>query len=364
VNDLLRAILNLPVEASTYARGVDTLHYIVITCTMGGATFVFLLGLYFMIRYHRRAERELTPHVQAQVSTEVMIVTGILTMFLAFWVVGDTQYSHIMTVPRDAMPIYVMGKQWMWKFSYPDGRSSIDELVVPAHTPIKLVMTSRDVIHSFFVPAFRLKHDVVPGRYYTAWFEATTPGVYDINCAELCGVSHSRMLGHIRVLSQEDYRDWLEGKPHLELEQAKADTAQGGGDMVDIGRQVMLRRGCASCHTIDGQPHVGPTFAGLYGSTAKLTDGRTVVVDEAYLTKSMMDPNADVVAGYKPVMPTFMGALDSGEVAALVELIKSLRTSPFTPTVQLPPVVPVGSPPASGVAQPQAPQGPQEGKTP
>jgi cytochrome c oxidase subunit 2 len=350
MNNLLRGWLNLPPQASTYARSVDLLHYFVISATMLGATFVFLLGLYYVLRYHRRAPFSTTPRVVTPVPMEVFIIGSLLSLFLVFWVVGAALYNRMQKPPANAMPIYVTGKQWMWKFAYPDGRASMDVLTVPVNRPIKLVMTSRDVIHSFFVPAFRMKHDVVPGRYYTAWFEANTPGVYDIDCAEYCGVSHSRMLGKVQVLTQADYTRWLEGHPVQTAEGLLGATATSGGDLAETGRAVAARRGCFNCHTLDGQPHIGPSWAGLYDSEVKMTDGRVLRVDEAYLTRSMMDPQVDVVDGYKAVMPTYRGQLDEPEVAALVEFIKSIQTQPFAPTITLPRVEPLGS------GQPQEPK--------
>ena len=338
---LLRAILNLPIEASSYARAVDNLHVFVITTTMLGATLVFLLALWYTIRYRRRGVSQLTPRMQVSTAAETLMIGGILSLFLLWWVIGYVQYARMAVPPENASTVYVMGKQWMWKFAYPDGRSAVDVLTVPVGKPVKLVMTSRDVIHSFYVPAFRMKHDVVPGRYYSAWFEPTKPGVYEIFCAEYCGTSHSRMLGSVLVMSQSDYAEWLDGQPKLSRESEVGRTAQGGGDLAQTGRQVAVRRACVACHTIDGQSHVGPTWAGLYNSSVNLTDGRTVVADDAYLTKSMMDPNAEVVAGYRSIMPTYLGVLSEPEVAALVEFIKSLKSVPFTPSVKLPETIAV-----------------------
>jgi cytochrome c oxidase subunit 2 len=350
MNDLLRGWLNLPPQASTYAADVDLLHYFVISATMLGATLVFLLGIYWMVRYRRREELPTTARLQTAVPTEIAIIGGILGLFLAFWIVGATQYNRIMSPPANAISVYVTGKQWMWEFAYPDGRSSLDVLTVPARRPVKLVMTSRDVIHSFYVPAFRMKHDVVPGRYYTAWFEAKAPGLYPVECAEFCGVSHSRMLGQVQVLSQSDYERWLQGGTPTASERLATTREPPGGDLADVGRDVAARRGCFACHTIDGQPHIGPTWAGLYESRVSLTDGRVVTADDAYLTRSMMEPQVDLVAGYKGVMPTYRGALPEPEVAALVEYIRSLRNQPIRPTIELPSVVPLGS------AQPQEPR--------
>jgi cytochrome c oxidase subunit II len=338
MNELIRRMLNLPPQASTFARGVDLLHFIVITSTLTGTSVVFLLALYYLVRYRRRVPGELTVRVVTSASQEALLVALPLTLFLGFWVVGTLQYDRMMTPPPDAMTVYVTAKQWMWKFSYPDGRASMDVLTVPAGRPVRLLMTSRDVIHSFYVPAFRMKHDVVPGRYYTAWFEAEAPGTYPIECAEYCGVSHSRMLGRVDVLSARDYARWLDGHP------------PDASDLVRAGRDVAGRRGCLSCHTLDGQPHVGPTWAGLYESQVPLQGGGTVVADDAYLTRSMMDPQVEVVAGFKGVMPTYRGVLEEPEVAALVELIRSLKDEHDPQSIVLPHVVPDGS------GQPQAPQ--------
>jgi cytochrome c oxidase subunit II len=331
MNPLFLGLLNLPPEASSYAASVDLLHLLVISTTMLGATVVFVLALYYLARYRRRVPGETTQRTALPVPQEVGMIGGILGLFLAFWVVGTLEYDRMLTPPPGSMVVYVTAKQWMWEFAYPDGRSSMDVLTVPLGRPVELVMTSRDVIHSFYVPAFRMKHDVVPGRYYTTWFAATAVGSFPIECAEYCGVSHSRMAGQVRVLSVDDYARWLEGEP------------PPGADLVTDGRDVATRRGCLNCHTLDGQPHVGPTWAGLYGSPVRLEDGRTVVADDAYLTRSMMDPQADVVAGFKPVMPTYRGILPEPEVAALVELLRSLKSSPYAPSITLPRVVPSSS---------------------
>ena len=219
---------------------------------MLGATFVFALAIWFLIRNRQRKPGELTVELRSSAPTELTLIGGLLTAFVVFWIVGATQYDRMMTPPPNAIPVYVTAKQWMWKFSYADGRSSIDVLTVPVGRPIKLVMTSRDVIHSFYVPAFRMKHDVLPGRYYAAWFEATTPGTYDIRCAEYCGVSHSRMLGSVRVLSAEDY-----GKLARQR-RAATRCARSRRQRASTSRPARLPR----CHTIDGQPHIGPTLGG------------------------------------------------------------------------------------------------------
>ncbi len=326
MNELLRRALGLPPQASAMAREVDHLHFVVISATMLGATLVALVALWFLARYRRRAEGP-TPPVSMPTGLEAALVAGTLGLFLAFWVAGYRQYLRMREPPRGALDVYVTAKQWMWKFARADGSSEGAVLVVPAGRPVRLVMTSRDVIHSFFVPALRLKQDVLPGRYVTAWFTADRPGTYDVFCAEYCGLSHSRMRASVVVLSPEDYQSWLEPSARRE---------PGGIDLPALGREVAVRRQCLACHTVDGQRHIGPTWRGLFGREVTLADGRRVVADEAYLTRSMMDPAEEVVAGFAPVMPTYFGVLDPPEAAALVEYIRSLRLTGPAPSVALP----------------------------
>jgi cytochrome c oxidase subunit 2 len=353
VNDLLRRLLALPPQASTFALRVDSLHYFVILTTMAGATVVFALSWYFTVRYRQRAPGELTPRIQATAPGEATLIVGILGLFILWWVIGNAQYDRMNHPPPDAATVHLVAKQWMWEFAYADGTSSLDTLTVPVGRPVRLVMTSRDVIHSFYVPAFRIKHDVVPGHDYATWFEPTVPGDYPIRCAEYCGTNHSRMLGTVRVLSAPDYAEWLQARVRSDAVSA-AGARLGPGDLASVGRDVAVRRACVACHTVDGQTHIGPSWAGLFGSSVALTDGRHVEADGGYLTRSMMDPMADVVAGFAPVMPTYRGILSEPEVAALVEYIQSLRDRPVTPSVALPPVTPRAS------AEP-APAGPGGG---
>jgi cytochrome c oxidase subunit 2 len=241
----------------------------------------------------------------------------------------------------------------MWKFAYPDGPNAIGTLRVPLGRPVKLVMTSRDVIHSFFVPDFRLKQDVIPGRYTTLWFVARQPGTYQVLCAEYCGLLHSNMRASIVALSPADWARWLtETQPSVDATrsttglQANEETgkstvaASRTGTDLDLaaqGREVAERFGCFGCHTTDGRPHIGPSWRGLYGSSVELKDGQHVLADESYLTESMMDPRKQVVRGFQPVMPSFQGLMKPAETAAIVELIKSLSTQ--GPKAVIPPWV-------------------------
>lgn len=356
LNDLIRRMLNLPIQASSYAARVDHLHYFVIGVTMAGAMAVFGVALFFIIRYRRRPGRTgPTPEIHGGVFLEGGFISGILILFLSIWVVGFRQYRLIEEPPAGTMDVYVTAKQWMWKFTYAAGPGSVGVLYVPVHRPIKLIMTSRDVIHSFYVPAFRMKQDVVPGRYTLAWFEANEVGTYPIRCAEYCGTRHAEMLGDVVVLSEQDFDRWaagpdgpvaemLPGQQHAdELGAAPTFSSQQRRALVSEGEHAAAELGCLRCHSTDGTPFIGPTWTGLFESQVPLTTGAVVVADEGYLTESMMDPMAKIVAGYAPVMPSYQGRMDPAETAAIVEFIKTLQFS--GPRAQHPNPQPVGGVP-------------------
>jgi cytochrome c oxidase subunit 2 len=332
MNELYRRLLFLPEQASEYARDVDALHFTVITITMIGATGVFLTALFFFLKYKRRTDLDPTPHVEPRTLHEVFFVGGPLVLFLALFAIGFPQYMRLSTPPEDAMDVFVQGKQWMWKFAYPGGPNSIDALRVPAGRPVRLLITSRDVIHSFFVPALRVKQDALPGRYTQTWFKADRPGRYEIFCAEYCGLSHSSMLGELVVMPQADFDAWMtQQRRGLASAQDAApvpgERVMRSSSIVEEGQRAAAENGCLKCHSVDGTRHIGPTWTDLYLREERLVNGKTVVADEAYLTKSMMDPAADVVAGFQNVMPTYQGKIPPPEVAAIVEYIKSLRTT-------------------------------------
>ncbi len=330
MNELMRRVLFLPEQASEYARRVDHLHYFVIVTTMIAAAGVFLTALVFFVKFKRRSDHDPTPHVAPRFVHELLFIGTPLAFFLVWFAIGFPQFVELSRPPEGAMDVYVQGKQWMWKFSYPGGPNAIDSLRVPAGRPVRLLITSRDVIHSLFIPALRVKQDALPGRYTQTWFKAERPGRYEIFCAEYCGTSHSSMLGELVVMPAAEFDDWVnEQRRGLALVQdasaARGERVRPSSNLVDEGRRVASEQGCLKCHTVDGTRHIGPTWVDLYGRSEKLQSGKLVVADEGYLTKSMMDPAADVVAGYQNVMPTFQGKLSPPEVAAIVEFIKSLK---------------------------------------
>jgi cytochrome c oxidase subunit 2 len=338
VNEILHALLLLPPQASRMSRDIDALHYLVISLTMASTAVVFAATAIFMVRYRRVDGPTAVPRFETKRWLELTVAASILVTFLFLWAVGFKQYVRMETPPDGTLDIYVTAKQWMWKFSYADGVNAIAQVTVPANKPVRLIMTSRDVIHSFYVPALRMKQDVIPGRYVTLWFEADRPGTYPVFCAEYCGTSHSGMLGSVVVLTADEYARWHEAAAGAKdgPKVAMATDRRGAVPMADRGREVATKRACLACHTLDGQRTMGPSFGGLYLSTVPLEGGRSVTADEAYLTKSMMEPGADVVLGFQNAMPTYQGLLPPEEVGALVELIKSVRVPAEPAGVPLP----------------------------
>ncbi|MFZ5468897.1 MAG: cytochrome c oxidase subunit II [Myxococcota bacterium] len=329
--EVLRKALFLPERASTFADRVDGLHYFVIITTLVASTVVGLTALYFFVRYRRRTELQQTAFVRPRWWVETLFVAVPLAFFLAWFGIGYRDFVWLQQPPKDAMDVYVVGKQWMWQFSYPEGPNAIDVLRVPAGRPVRLLLTSRDVIHSFYVPEFRVKKDALPGRYTEVWFTATRPGSYEVLCAEYCGLDHSLMRGEVVVMEPGAFDQWRAQQredtysQRVDAEPVSPKEAQDSTSLAAQGQRVAVAQGCFKCHTTDGEPHIGPSWLGLYRQEVKLASGEVVVADEAYLTRSMMDPLADQVAGFAAVMPSFQGRLDVGDAAALVELIKSLR---------------------------------------
>jgi cytochrome c oxidase subunit 2 len=228
---------------------------------------------------------------------------------LVFFVWGALVFFKQRTPPRDATEVYVVAKQWMWKLEHAEGQREINELHVPVGRDVKLIMTSQDVIHSFYVPVFRMKQDVLPGRYTVAWFRATKPGTYHLFCAEYCGTQHSGMIGSIVVMEPAQYEAWMSGGP--------------AGPLSVTGEKIFAELGCSTCHRSDAQGR-GPNLHGVFGNPVALADGRTLVADENYIRECILDPGAKRVKGFQPIMPTFQGLVSEEQVNALVAYVKSL----------------------------------------
>lgn len=308
----------LPTSASTISQDWNNLWSFVFWI----ATFFFLLivGLLvvFAIKYRRREgdmnRLDTGPTHNNWLEAAWIGIPTLLVLIIFVW--GFKSYMRMFVVPSNSIEIKVTGQKWFWSFAYPEGQSSVNELYVPANKPIKLLMSSQDVIHAFYVPAFRIKHDVLPNRYSIAWFQADDPGDYDLFCAEYCGTNHSKMTGTVHVLSQSDYNDWLSGQ--------EVEGGEEGGSLADRGEKLYKSKACVTCHSVDGSPGNGPTFKGAFGHTVRLSDGSTVTVDENYVRESILNPKAKVVEGFQPIMPTFQGVLKDKDVDALVAYIKSL----------------------------------------
>ena len=305
----------LPPQASTVAGQVDALFFFQVGVSLFFTLLVAGLITYFMVRYRRRREDERPPLILADLRLEVLwtAIPFLLVMVMFGW--GAAVFATLRRPPADAIRVNVVGKQWMWKLQHMEGRREINELHVPVGRPIELVMTSEDVIHSFFVPAFRVKQDVVPGRYATAWFEATTPGSYHLFCTEYCGTLHSGMIGRVVVMEPAAFQAWLSGDDTQALPVAEA------------GAGLFERQGCVSCHAEDDTGR-GPSLIGVAGTTVTLEGGRTVVADDDYLRESIMHPRARVVRGFEPIMPAYQGLLTEEQVMELIAYIKSLAEEP------------------------------------
>ena len=295
--------------ASAGAQRSDLLFGALLVLCGGIALVLATLVVFFSIRYRRGAavDRSNAP-TQARALELTWTLTP-LVIFIGIFAWSAVDYVRMVATPVDALPVYVVAKQWMWKLQHRDGRREINELHVPLGEPVRLVMTSQDAIHSFFVPAFRLKQDVVPGRYTSLSFTATRLGVYHLFCAEYCGGEHSAMIGKVVVMTPADYARWVAAGP-----------AEPG--LAQRGFELFRSHGCSGCHAAGSTVHA-PSLDGLLGRTVHLQDGRSLVADENYVRDSILVPRKDVVAGYAPVMPSFAGQLDEEQIEALVAYIGS-----------------------------------------
>ncbi len=300
-----------PEQASVMAPRVDALFFYLTGVSVFFTLLIFVLVVVFAVKYRRRRETEgeLPPPIHGSKALEI-IWTGIPLVLVAvmfFW--GAKIYHDQLRPPANAYEVLVTGKQWMWKFQHPNGKREINDLHVPVGVPVKLTMGSEDVIHNVFVPAFRMKQDVIPGRWTRTWFQATKPGVYRLFCNQYCGTNHSKMIGRVIVMDQREFQAWL--------------GDEVGGSPIQSGEALFSKLACNTCHT-DLSNARGPALKGLYGKKVKLLDGRTVVATEDYLRESIMNPGAKIVEGYQPIMPSFQGLVTEEQVMHLVAYIKSL----------------------------------------
>ena len=302
-----------PVGASTHAFWVDVF-YLALVVLCGVTTLaIFITIALFGMKYRRRHGRE-AQQIEGSLILEIAWSVIPLGIFFVIFVAGAVIYFDMRTPPQDSAEVYVVAKQWMWKLQHIEGTREINELHIPVNRNIKLIMTSQDVIHSFFVPAFRVKQDVVPGRYTTLWFRATKPGTYHLFCAEYCGTMHSGMIGDVVVMEPADYQNWLTG-------------GAATGSLAQTGQTLFQQLGCSTCHRFDVQGR-GPNLIGAFGKPVQLEDGRTVTMDENYVRESILNPAAKVVSGFKPIMPVFQGQVTEEQLNSLVAYVKSLSQAP------------------------------------
>jgi len=300
----------MPEQASNFAAEVDHLLYFLMAVTVFFSLLIFFAILYFAVRYRRRSEQELAHPSHTGLTLEILwsVIPFGITMVMFAW--GASLMFRESRPPADALPIWVVGKQWMWKLQHLEGQREINELHIPVGRPIRLNMTTEDVIHSFYIPAFRVKQDVVPGKYSTLWFEATKPGKYHLFCAEYCGTRHSGMIGWIYAMEPKDYENWVSG-------------GGASGSLAEGGHKLFLSLGCSNCHKEDNSGRC-PNLIGVFGSTVNLTNGRSLVADEGYIRESILQPEAKIVSGYQPLMPTFQGLVTEEDLVQLIEFVKSL----------------------------------------
>ncbi|MEW6319533.1 MAG: cytochrome c oxidase subunit II [Acidobacteriota bacterium] len=321
-----------PEQASTFAADVDALYLFIIAVSAFFALLVVVAVIVFGVKYRRRHDGEIGERIEGNLPLELLwsIIPAAITMVMFGW--GASVYYHLRRPPDEALRVYAVGKQWMWKFQHTEGQREINELHVPVGRPVRVTVTSEDVIHSLYFPSFRTKIDAIPGRYTELWFEATKPGTYHIFCTEYCGTKHSGMIGSVYVLEPAEYQSWLAG-------------GAGGGSLAERGSRLFSELACNTCHLDTGQGR-GPSLNNIIGQPVALQDDSVVIVDEAYLRESILNSQAKIVKGYQPLMPTFQGLISEEGLAALIEHLKSL--SPQST------LVPSAAPP--GDAPPTPPQ--------
>jgi len=304
-----------PEQASNFAPRVDSLMTFLIVVSVFFSAGITAAIVYFFFKYHRKSKAEIGAPLHGDLRLEMtwIVIPSLLALAMFGW--GAAVYVDYRHAPKDTMDIYVIGKQWMWKIQQPNGRREINELHVPTGRDIKLILASEDVIHDFFVPAFRVKMDVVPGHYNTMWFRPTKPGRYHFFCSQYCGTSHAMMGGWVTVMDPSGYAAWLSGSSGENV------------DPVVAGEKLFVEKACATCHLANGTGRA-PSLNGVYEGTVRLADGSSVTADDAYIRESILNPPAKIVAGYQPVMPSFQGQLTEEQILSLTAYIKSLQSQP------------------------------------
>ncbi len=304
----------LPEQASTFTQSMDSVFYVYTYLALFILVAIVAVIVYFGFKYSRKSpDQKAKSQITHNLKLEIVwtVIPGII--FFAFFAWGLVGFMDMSVAPSNAIRIDAVAQKWVWKFNYSNGVST-DTLRVPINRPVKMVMKSRDVLHSFFIPAFRVKKDVIPNQYTTLWFNATKKGAFNLFCTEFCGTGHSRMLTKVLVMEAVEYEEWL----------AEEKSASSSATPLEVGEKI-YNQNCKACHSIDGIRLVGPALNGLFGKEEEMTDGRKVKVDKNYILKSLEDPNADIVKGYQGIMTSFKGTFSVEEVDAISEYLKSLK---------------------------------------
>ena len=313
----------LPTSASTFAPQVDSILFLVTIISVVSIILVSFMLIYFVFKYKRKSANDQTPAITHDSFLETLWTVIPTILCIVIFIYGYVYYDRYTTTPKDAYEINVTARRWSWSFAYPNGKKTFNELYVPINKPIRLVMQSDDVLHSFFVPAFRVKQDLIGNRYTFINFTPTKEGVFDIYCTEYCGLSHSDMIAKVHVVSEFEYAKWESGE-EAKVENAYADMAPS-----KVGEQLYSSKGCVVCHSIDGANGVGPSWKALYGKKREFTDGSSELADENYIKNSILypvkGPDAKLVKGYGPVMPSYQGLLSDSEITAIIEYIKTIK---------------------------------------
>ncbi|MGI8671410.1 MAG: cytochrome c oxidase subunit II [Luteitalea sp.] len=299
-----------PVQASTFASRVDNLYFFMLAVTVFFSVLVAALIVVLAVRYQRRRADEVGANIHGSTALEIIWTAIPLLITLVMFVWGTSVYFALAKPPAESMEIYVVGKRWMWKAHHLTGHREINQLHIPVGTPVKLLISSEDVIHSYYIPAFRTKMDAVPGKTTTLWFEANQAGEYRLFCAEYCGTQHSGMIGKIVAMAPRDYQQWLAG-------------GAPAGTLTSTGAQQFASLGCVTCHQGEGNGR-GPSLVGVFGKPQSMANGARVLADEAYLRESILNPQAKMVQGYPPLMPTYQGQISEEGLVSLIAYIKSL----------------------------------------
>jgi cytochrome c oxidase subunit II len=328
----------VPESASTESANVDALYFYLSGVTIFFTLLISGVIIFFVVRYRRRTPFEIPRPIAGSHTLETVWSVIPFVIAMSFFVWGANLYFKNYRPPKDAIEVYVVGKQWMWKFQHSTGQREINELHVPVGRKVRLIMTTEDVIHDVFVPAFRIKADVVPGKYTTEWFQATKPGRYHLFCAEYCGMNHSLMGGWVVAMEPTDFDNWLSGNV-------------GAQSAATSGHQLFQTLGCASCHGNNGEGGRGPALLGVFNSEVQLSTGQKVRGDESYIRESILNPQAKIVAGYGPIMPTFQGVVSEDQIVQLIAYVKSLSSQPAATTT--------GAPSAQGSPKPPMRESPK-----